>query len=73
MEQPIDIKAIRQKLGLTLAALGERVGGVHQTTVGRWESGATTPRGPALKALRELAAEAARAAEGVAASEEEAA
>lgn len=59
MSTPVDIFAIRKKLGLTLAEVGERLGGVHRTTVGRWESGTTVPRGPALKALRELEAEAA--------------
>jgi len=58
MNQDIDIKAIRQKLGLTQHQLGEMLGGVHQSTVGRWENGITVPRGPALKALLALKAEA---------------
>lgn len=56
MATQIDIKAIRRRLGLTLGEMGERLGGVHQTTVGRWESGKTKPRGPALKVLRQLEA-----------------
>lgn len=58
MSRRIDIKALRTALGLSHEQLAARVGGVHRTTVLRWESGRTRPSGPARKALLELAAEA---------------
>ncbi|MER8846017.1 helix-turn-helix domain-containing protein [Mesorhizobium australicum] len=56
MEHPIDVRAIRAKLGLTQAQLGEAVG-VDQSTVSNWENG-MPPRGPARKVLQTLAASA---------------
>lgn len=53
MEQAIDVKAIRENLGLTQAQLGEKVG-VDQSTVSNWERG-MPPRGPARKLLESLA------------------
>ena len=58
MNQELNIKAIRACLNLTQHQLGEMLGGVHQSTVGRWENGITVPRGPARKALLALKAEA---------------
>lgn len=54
MEQAIDVRAIRDQLGLTQAQLGERVG-VDQSTVSNWERG-MAPRGPARKLLEGLIA-----------------
>ncbi|MBE1709640.1 helix-turn-helix domain-containing protein [Mesorhizobium japonicum] len=56
MEQSIDVRAIRAKLGLTQAQLGDAVG-VDQSTVSNWENG-IPPRGPARKLLQSLAANA---------------
>jgi DNA-binding transcriptional regulator YiaG len=53
---PVDVAAIRQELGLSQAAFGEKVG-VDQSTVSLWETGKSDPRGPArnwmLKLLQE--------------------
>lgn len=54
MDTALDIKAIRSRLGLTQAQLGEAVG-VDQSTVSNWENG-SPPRGPARKLLIKLAA-----------------
>lgn len=54
MEQEIDIKALRSKLGLTQAALAAAIG-VDQSTVSLWESG-MKPRGPARRLLRQMLA-----------------
>jgi DNA-binding transcriptional regulator YiaG len=56
MEQQINVKAIREALGLSQAALGEAVG-VDQSTVSNWENG-KSPRGPARKILEGLAQQA---------------
>ena len=61
-DEPIDVAAIRQELGLSQAAFAERVG-VDQSTVSLWESGAVTPRGPAQRWMQSLLAEHRRAAE----------
>lgn len=53
MEQPLDVKEIRARLGLTQAQLGEAVG-VDQSTVSNWENG-SPPRGPARILLVKLA------------------
>ncbi len=53
MEQSIDVRAIRAKLGLTQAQLGDAVG-VDQSTVSNWENG-MAPRGPARKLLESMA------------------
>ena len=53
MEKPIDVRAIRAKLGLTQAQLGDAVG-VDQSTVSNWENG-MPPRGPARKLLQTFA------------------
>lgn len=56
MEQPLDVRAIRTKLGFTQAQLGDAVG-VDQSTVSNWENG-MPPRGPARKILENLASDA---------------
>lgn len=53
MEQDLDVKAIRSRFGVTQTRLAEVVG-VDQSTVSGWESGATSPRGPARKVLLSL-------------------
>lgn len=53
MEDILDVKEIRSRLGMTQAQLGEAVG-VDQSTVSNWENGAA-PRGPARKLLQRLA------------------
>ena len=50
----IDLKALRQTLQLTQAALGLRVG-VHACTVSRWERGIHRPRPSHATRLQELA------------------
>lgn len=52
MENEIDVKAIRDTLGLTQAGLAEQVG-VDQSTISNWEKG-QAPRGPARKLLLSL-------------------
>ncbi len=52
MDRDIDIKAIRAKLGLTQAQLGEAVG-VDQSTVSNWERDGA-PSGPARILLLQL-------------------
>ena len=52
--EPIDVKALRDRLGLTQAKLAEEVG-VDQSTVSNWEKQVTVPRGPARKLLHSLA------------------
>lgn len=54
MEDALDVKALRARLKLTQAQLGEAVG-VDQSTVSNWENG-SPPRGPARKLLVKLAA-----------------
>ncbi|MEW6092222.1 MAG: helix-turn-helix domain-containing protein [Pseudomonadota bacterium] len=67
MSNRIDIKFIREALGLSFEGLGERIG-VHRTTVNRWENGRSEPKGAARKLLENLQREAeARAPEGEAA------
>ena len=44
---------LRQRLGLSQAALAERLG-VPKNTVSRWETGATTPDGESLAAIYSL-------------------
>lgn len=53
MEQQIDVLAIRNRLEVTQAQLGEMVG-VDQSTVSNWENKTTSPRGPARKLLEML-------------------
>ncbi len=53
MNEVINVKALRESLGLSQAAFGERVG-VDQSTVSHWENG-KKPRGPALKLLQAMA------------------
>lgn len=61
MEQQIDVKTIRDQLGLTQGQLAEAVG-VTQSTVSLWETKTTLPRGPARKILLSLIAQPERAA-----------
>ncbi|WP_367944871.1 helix-turn-helix domain-containing protein [Aquamicrobium sp.] len=53
MEQVIDVKTIREDLGLTQAQFGQLVG-VDQSTVSNWEKGETRPRGPAIKVIESV-------------------
>jgi putative transcriptional regulator len=55
MEQAINVKSIREDLGLTQAQFGALVG-VDQSTVSNWEKGETKPRGPALKMIETVRA-----------------
>ena len=48
------ITSARQRLGLSQAALAERLG-VDQATISRWERGVVPVSGPAALALRLLA------------------
>ena len=48
-----EIKALRLRLGLTQAELGEAIG-VFWNTVSRWEAGKMEPATLALRALAEL-------------------
>jgi len=57
MDQIVNVKLIRARLGLTQEQFGEAVG-VDQSTVSNWENGAT-PSGPARKLLQSMAASAA--------------
>jgi DNA-binding transcriptional regulator YiaG len=62
MEQRIDVKRLRNRLGLTQVQLGAAIG-VDQSTVSNWENGDTKPRGPALKLLLNMAPAASEATE----------
>lgn len=44
---------LRRQLGLSQASLGELLG-ISNVAVSMWESGRTTPSGPALKLLERL-------------------
>lgn len=61
MEQQIDVRNIRESLGLTQAQFGELVG-VDQSTVSNWENGETRPRGPAIKMIESVRPKPERAA-----------
>ncbi|KQS86956.1 helix-turn-helix domain-containing protein [Rhizobium sp. Leaf383] len=50
MEAELDVKKLRDKLGMTQAQLASEVG-VDQSTVSLWETRQSKPRGPALKVL----------------------
>ena len=50
----INVKALRDSLGMTHKQLAERLG-VHSRNIGRWENGETEPSPLALGRLRELA------------------
>ena len=50
------IAELRQRLGLSQAAMAERLG-VPKNTVSRWETGATTPDGDSLAAIYSLGME----------------
>ncbi len=60
-DEALDVKALRDRLKLTQAQLGEAVG-VDQSTVSNWEKQVTVPRGPARKVLRSLASQPGEAA-----------
>lgn len=50
----MEIKQIRQALGLTQAQFGALIG-AHSVTVARWETGRNKPRGGAiLRTLKQL-------------------
>ena len=56
---PQDLRAIRDELGITQYALGERVG-VRSQTVWRWEHGRSRIPGPAAKLIEMLVQDARR-------------
>ena len=49
----MDVRAIREKMGITQAELARRMGVAYQT-VNRWEHGKTKPSRMARKLLEEL-------------------
>ncbi len=51
---PEQVKRLRARLGLTQAQFAELVC-ADRVTVARWETGASSPTGAYLKALKELA------------------
>jgi len=51
----IDVKTLRNRLGLTQTALADRLG-VDQSLISKWENGERTPDGPALILLRQMEA-----------------
>ncbi len=57
MAKKINVRKLRERLGLTQAQLAEKLG-VNQTTIHRWEMGTRQLRGPAIKLLAELVAQA---------------
>jgi putative transcriptional regulator len=54
---PAEIRAFRQRLGLTQTQMAERLG-VHLRTYQQWEYGRRKPRRPTLKLLEILHKEA---------------
>lgn len=50
----INVLAIRRKLNLSQAEMGQKIG-VDQSTIHRWETKKRNPRGPARKLLEQLA------------------
>lgn len=52
-----DVRALRERLGMSPAQLAQRLG-VTLTTVVRWEDGASRPTRHLLRALRDLRARA---------------
>lgn len=50
---PAEIKALRERLGLTWRTFALRVG-VHWGTIYRWETGRNSPRGLQLRELQRL-------------------
>lgn len=54
---PVEIRDLRQRLGLTQRALGELCG-VKRITVEKWERGEYRPSGPSLLHLSRLKAKA---------------
>jgi DNA-binding transcriptional regulator YiaG len=50
MKNEINVRKLREDLGMTQAQLAAEVG-VDQSTVSLWETTETKPRGPALKLL----------------------
>lgn len=54
MSTPVDVRALRERLDKTQSEFAELLG-VDQGTISNWETGKTTPRGPALKVMERLA------------------
>ena len=54
VNEPVDVKAIRERLGLTQAAFAERFG-FSLDTLRKWEQGQTVPDRPARAYLRVIA------------------
>ncbi len=50
-----EVRELRRRLGMTQERFATAIGGVHYTTVSRWERGTTTPTPRDLTRLRELA------------------
>lgn len=53
---PSEIRALRERLGLTQGELAERLGLAHRQRVGEWEAGVKAPSGRSLILLRLLEA-----------------
>jgi DNA-binding transcriptional regulator YiaG len=49
--RPVDVKALRARLGLSQEAFAGRYG-LHVATLRNWEQGRTTPEGPAATLLQ---------------------
>jgi len=56
---PAQVRKVREALGFTQQQLADFIG-ASQVAVARWETGIHKPRGANLKALKELAREAAK-------------
>ena len=50
---PVNVRALRSKLGLTQEEFADRVG-VYESTVRRWEARAVSPSKLALRQIRRL-------------------
>jgi putative transcriptional regulator len=55
MNEAIDVKSLRSRLGLTQSQLAAELG-VDQGTVSNWETGKTEPTGPARRLMARMAA-----------------
>lgn len=56
MAKKINLRALRQRLGLSQQELAERLG-VNQTTVHRWENNERRMSGPAQKLIEQMEAQ----------------
>ena len=55
-DSEVDIRALRERLGESQAAFGDRFG-VDQSTIHRWETKGCPRRGPARRMIDDLVAE----------------